>query len=79
MVKSRVRTYIKKILIGAESQSVSDEQLQALLRESYQAIDRAARKRIIRPNTAARQKSRIARMVNKRGSAQQADADNVNA
>jgi ribosomal protein S20 len=41
----------------------SAEEAQSALPALYAALDRAARRRIIQPNTAARQKARAARHV----------------
>ena len=55
--RSQLRTAIKKVrsTAGAEAQSAYDE--------AVQLLDRAGRKRIIHPNAAARQKSRLAKLV----------------
>ncbi|MGH7539612.1 MAG: 30S ribosomal protein S20 [Gemmatimonadota bacterium] len=57
-VRSEIRTRIKKLL-GMRS----PEEARTALDELYAALDRAARRRIIPPNTAARQKARAARHV----------------
>jgi small subunit ribosomal protein S20 len=55
--RSQLRTAIKKVraAAGAAAQTAYDE--------AVQLIDRAGRKRIIHPNAAARQKSRLAKLV----------------
>lgn len=55
--RSQLRTAIKKVrgAAGAEAQTAYDE--------AVQLIDRAGRKRLIHPNAAARQKSRLAKLV----------------
>jgi small subunit ribosomal protein S20 len=55
--RSKLRTAIKKVrsAAGTESQAAYDE--------AVQLIDRAGRKRLIHPNAAARQKSRLAKLV----------------
>ena len=55
--RSQLRTAIKKVrsTAGAEARSAYDE--------AVQLLDRAGRKRIIHPNAAARQKSRLAKLV----------------
>lgn len=58
-VRSEVRTRTKKLL-AMESAEGAD----AALSELYTALDRAARKRVISPNAASRQKARAARHVN---------------
>ena len=41
----------------------SAEEAQAALRELYTMLDRAAARRVLHPNTAARRKARLARHV----------------
>ena len=55
--RSQLRTAIKKVrgTTGAEAQTAYDE--------AVHLIDRAGRKRLIHPNAAARQKSRLAKFV----------------
>ncbi|MCG8467396.1 MAG: 30S ribosomal protein S20 [Gemmatimonadetes bacterium] len=62
MERSEIRTRTKRLL-AMESR----EEANAALSELYQVIDRAARRRIIEPNAAARQKSRVARHVQSLG------------
>lgn len=57
-VRSRIKTMIKKFM-AAEGR----EEKEALLREIYSLLDKAARKRIIHPNTAARRKAKLARLL----------------
>ncbi len=57
-MRSRIKTTIKKFL-AAETR----EEKERLLREIYSLLDKAARKRIIHPNTAARRKARLARLL----------------
>lgn len=61
-VRSEIRTRTKSLL-GMTS---ADEATPALS-NLYAALDRAARRRIISPNAAARQKSRLARHVQSLG------------
>lgn len=56
--RSEIRTRTKRLL-----SLDSAEEAQAALRELYSALDRAARRRTIPPNAAARQKARAARHV----------------
>ena len=63
-LRSEVRTRMKKLL-ALESADGAD----AALSELYTALDRAARKRVISPNAASRQKARAARHVNTLGKA----------
>ncbi len=53
-VRSRVKTLVKKV---REAGTASSEDLRAAIR----ALDAAARKGILHPNTAARKKSRLMR------------------
>lgn len=59
-VRSEIRTRTKSLL----SMESADE-AQSALSELYTALDRAARKNVIPPNAAARQKARAARHVNR--------------
>ncbi len=56
--RSALRTVVKKTREGAGA--TTDQTAQAL-REAEAALDRAARKGLIHKNTAARQKSRLAK------------------
>ena len=55
--RSQLRTAVKKVrsAAGAAAQTAYDE--------AVQLIDRAGRKRLIHPNAAARQKSRLAKLI----------------
>ncbi len=55
--RSRLRSAVKKVrsAAGAAAQTAYDE--------AVQLIDRAGRKRLIHPNAAARQKSRLAKLI----------------
>jgi len=55
-VRSKVKTLVKKV---REAGTTSSEDLRAAIR----ALDAAARKGILHPNTAARKKSRLMRRV----------------
>ena len=59
--RSQLRTAIKKVrsAAGAAAETAYDE--------AVQLIDRAGRKRLIHPNAAARQKSRLAKLVKSTG------------
>lgn len=59
-VRSEIRTRSKTLL-----QMDSVDEAKAALPELYTALDRAARKNVIPPNAAARQKARAARHVNR--------------
>ncbi len=62
-LKSAIRTYTKKVLAavdkGDRSQAVDS------LRIATKNLDKAAKTRVLHPNKAARDKSRLARMVAK--------------
>jgi len=61
-VKSSVRTAAKKVVVAAHSKDkVAAE---STLKDMIKQIDTAARKGIIKKNTAARKKSRMQRLVN---------------
>jgi len=61
-VKSAVKTRIKRV---NEAMTGEDKALTAdLLKVAISAIDRAARKGILHPNTAARRKSRLVKAYN---------------
>jgi len=57
-VRSRMRTYTKKALESAGTDSADDA-----LRLAYKHIDKAAVKGVIHKNAAARKKSRLAKAV----------------
>ncbi|MNX80536.1 30S ribosomal protein S20 [compost metagenome] len=62
-IKSAVKTRFKRVneaMNNAEDQARTSE----LLKVAISAIDRAARKGIIHPNTAARRKSRLVKAFN---------------
>lgn len=58
-VQSDVKTAIKKVVAAAEAGEPTDE----LLRSAQKKIDRAVSKGVIKPNTAARRKSRLATRI----------------
>lgn len=60
--RSRLRTALKKVR-GATDTATGAE----ALREASSLLDRAARKRIIHPNKAARAKSRLTAFIGKLG------------
>ena len=61
-VKSSVRTAAKKVVTAAHAKDKTAAD--AMLKEMISQIDTAARKGIIKKNTAARKKSRMQRLVN---------------
>ncbi|HKX46728.1 MAG TPA: 30S ribosomal protein S20 [Planctomycetota bacterium] len=58
VVRTSMRSAIKKVLRATDSQSGAAE-----LRAAMKRIDKAAKKRVIHPNAAARYKSRLAKRV----------------
>ena len=64
MVKTRVRTSVKKVYAvkkaGSDAAGVGSE-----LRAAQSIIDKAVKKRVIHPRTAARKVSRLAKSVNR--------------
>jgi len=62
--KSKLKTQLKKARAGVDS----GEKPQEVLSEVFSAIDKAARKKIIRKNTADRYKSRLAAAVKRKAS-----------
>jgi small subunit ribosomal protein S20 len=63
VVKTRMKTVTKK-LVQAEKSGDSQAILNEFIR-AKSAIDKAAKKGVIHPNTASRKKSRLAKSVNK--------------
>lgn len=58
-----MRQAIKAVQKSVES--LSPEELQKLLSVAYKAIDKAAKRGVIKKNTAARKKSRLTKFVNR--------------
>lgn len=61
VIKSRVRTAIKKVLRGLEEGS---DQLETLTKHAISQLDKAQSKGILHKNTVARYKSRLTKKVN---------------
>ena len=61
-VKSRVKTFIKKVLVAVDANNV-DEATTAL-NTVYKELDKAVTKGILKKNTVSRRKSRLAAKVN---------------
>lgn len=57
-IKSNIKTAIKKL-----EEAGSSEEAQAQLRTVSSLLDRAAKRHILHPSTAARKKSRLARSI----------------
>jgi small subunit ribosomal protein S20 len=56
--RSTLRTAVKKVRSGGEAKEIKTAYL-----EAEKLLDRSGRKGLIHPNTAARQKSRLAKLV----------------
>jgi small subunit ribosomal protein S20 len=67
-VKSSVRTSVKKFVVLAQKKD--KEEAGIALKEMVKKIDTAARKGIIKKNTAARKKSRMQKLYNTLSAAQ---------
>ena len=65
MIKSRTKTEIKKVTAASAEGNASEAR--SALSRAASAIDKAASKGVFHRNTAARKKSRLAKMVNKMG------------
>jgi small subunit ribosomal protein S20 len=65
MIKSSTKTAIKKVIaaVGSGQKDAAD----AAYKKAASSIDKAATKGVFHRNTAARKKSRLAKMVNKVG------------
>jgi small subunit ribosomal protein S20 len=60
-VKKTLKTHIKRVLAAAEGDNL--EELRTEFRTASKKLDKAAAKRIIHRNLAARKKSQLARLV----------------
>lgn len=65
--KSRIKTLVKKVIAAAAGGETAVAESQ--LRVAASAIQKAGRKRVLHPNTAARRVSRLARAIHKSKSA----------
>ena len=63
--KSAIRTAAKKVVAASEKKD--ETAAKAALLDMVKCIDTAARKGIVKKNTAARKKSRMQKLVNKLG------------
>lgn len=61
-VKSRVKTFIKKVLVAVDANNVDDAT--TALNIVYKELDKAVTKGILKKNTVSRKKSRLAAKVN---------------
>lgn len=66
-IKSTIKTEVKKTFELAEEGAV--DELKEQLKLAVMRLDKAAAKRIIHPNQAARKKSQLARLFNKTAAA----------
>ncbi|WP_156298938.1 30S ribosomal protein S20 [Streptobacillus canis] len=60
-VKSRVKTFVKKVLAAVDSKNIDDAK--AALSVAYKELDKAVSKGVMKKNTASRTKSRLATKV----------------
>ena len=63
-VKSAIKTQIKKVLTAATDGTL--EQLRAEYRLAAKKLDKAAAKRVVHPNLAARKKSQLAKLLHQK-------------
>ncbi len=70
--KKGIKLEIKTFLAVVQNKDSTPEQLKAELSKAAKKLDKAAAKRVIHPNVAARKKSQLARMINKRAAAAKA-------
>ena len=66
-IKSAIKTQIKKVISTAETGTA--EQLRKEYSLAAKKLDRAAAKRVIHPNLAARKKSQLAKVLHRKVSA----------
>lgn len=58
-----IKTQVKKMLALAEQKDASPDQLQKEYNVAAKKLDKAAARRVIHPNHAARNKSQLARLI----------------
>ena len=61
-IKSRVKTFVKKVLIAVEAKNV--DEAKAALQVAYKELDKAVTKGVLKKNPASRKKSRLTLKVN---------------
>src|SRR5437879_1922332 len=66
-VKKTIRTFCKRVEAAVEEGTA--ETMKAELVLAVKKLDKAAAKRVIHPNTAARKKSQLARLINAKAAA----------
>ena len=59
--KARVKRLGKELEVLLQKKEI--QQAEALLKQAYKAIDKAAKTGVLKKNTAARKKSRLARLL----------------
>src|SRR5947209_1053575 len=62
VIKKTIRTHIKRVVAAVEEGNA--ERIKTELVLAVKKLDKAAAKRVIHPNLAARKKSQLARLVN---------------
>jgi small subunit ribosomal protein S20 len=70
--KKAVKTQVKKVLAAAKTGNV--DEMRKELNTAAKKLDKAAAKRVIHPNLAARKKSQLARLLNDKAAAAKAPA-----
>jgi small subunit ribosomal protein S20 len=71
VIRSRARTLVKKTRVHIAAGDL--EQAQASARLASKALDKAAKRRVIHPNNAARRKARLMKQLNQALEAQPAE------
>lgn len=69
-VKKGIKEQIKSVL-GSVKEGAPTDQQQLELKQAMKQLDKAAAKRVVHPNMAARKKSQLARLINTAGKAKQ--------
>jgi small subunit ribosomal protein S20 len=67
--KKAIKLEIREFVTVVENKDSTPEQVKAELVKAVKKLDKAAAKRVIHPNLAARKKSQLAHMLNKRTTA----------
>ena len=62
IIKTNVKTSIKKVLVAVNSNNVQEAQL--ALKNAVKSIDKATSKGVFHKNTSSRKKSRLTKLVN---------------
>lgn len=60
-IKSRVKTFVKKVLVAVESKNV--DEANAALSLAFKELDKSVSKGVLKQNTASRTKSRLSLKV----------------